>query len=245
VWNNTTPTFPSGDKNFKYGAPRPQSEKERTTTFLGRKVGETGEVRLITVKANGDAADEQHPTFLPGRIALRPNRNNDSVAYAKPVISTFNEDESVASILGAPPLAIGDDGPEGIVPSILGGLFPEGKMLASFNQLEDFHDAHREDADWWGQWIGLVGEVVHIDPRERGGFTVSVGDMDITSLAPTIEYVVPKSQEHLLNFGLGSQVLLVGQCYKSRDDEMRFTTQGWWCMDAVAPVENNADGWDD
>ena len=246
VWNNTTPKFPSGDKNFKYGAPRPQSEKERTTYFLGRKVGETGDVRLITVKANGDAANEQHPTFTPGRIALRPNNNNDTIAYAKPIISTFNGDESVASILGAPPFALTDDGADGIIPSMLGGLYPEGRMLASFSQLEDYYEAHRNDDDWWGQWVGVVGEVVHVDPRERGGFTVSVGDLDITSLAPTVEYVIPKAHENLLTFGLGSQVLLVGQTYKSRDDEMRFTTQGWWCVDAVAPANtDNAEGWDD
>lgn len=245
VWNNTTPTFPSGDKNFKYGAARPQSEKERTTYFLGRQVGEQGDVRLITVKANGDAADEQHPTFLPGRIALRPNGNNNTVAYAKPVISTFIADDSVASILGAPPLALTDGAPEGIVPDMLGGLFPEGRLLASLQQLEDYHDTHREDDDWWNQYIGVVGEVVHIDPRERGGFTVSVGDMDITSLAPAVDFVIPASQESLLDFGLGSQLLLIGQCYKSRDEEMRFTTQGWWCVDAIAPASTDAEGWDE
>lgn len=244
VWNNTTPTFPSGDKNFKYGAARPQSEKERTTYFLGRQVGENGGLRLITVKANGDAADEQHPTFLPGRIALRPNRNNDTLAYAKPVISSFTQDDAVAEVIGAPPLVVGDT-PEGIIADMMGGLYPEGRLLASFNQLEDYHDAHRQDSDWWDQSIALVGEVVHIDPRERGGFTVSVGDMDITSLAPSIDFVIPKSQEAMLDFGLGSQVVLVGQCYKSRDDEMRFTTQGWWCVDAVAPANADAEGWDE
>ena len=245
VWNNTTPTFPSGDRNFKYGAPRPQEEKERNSVFLGRQVGENGDARLITVKANGDSADIQHPTFTPGRIALRPNKNNDTVAYAKQEVSQFSADESVASILGAPPFALGENGPEGIIPEMLGGLFPAGNLLSGFHALEDYYDANRNADDWWNQWIGVVGEVVHIDPRERGGFTVSLGDLDITSLAPSVDFVIPKAQENLLDFGLGSQVLVVGQCYKDRNDEMRFTTHGWWCVDAVAVASNSADGWDD
>lgn len=246
VWNNTTPTFPSGDRNFKYGAPRPQEEKERTSSFLGRPVGENGDLRLISVRANGDAADIQHSTFTPGRIALRPNRNNNTVAYAKPDISQFMADESVAELIGAPPFAMGESGPEGIVPELLGGLYPAGRLLNGFSVLEDYYDTNKSADDWWDQWVGVVGEVVHIDPRERGGFTVSVGDMDITSLAPTVDFVIPKAQESSLDFGLGSQVLLVGQTYKSRDDEMRFTTHGWWCVDAIAPATGgDAEGWDD
>ena len=112
--------------------------------------------------------------------------------------------------------------------------------------LEDYYDSNKNADDWWDQWVGVVGEVVHIDPRERGGFTVSLGDLDITSLAPTVDFVIPKAQSDLLTFGLGSQVLVVGQTYKSRDDEMRFTTHGWYCVDAVAPASSGeADGWDD
>ena len=87
--------------------------------------------------------------------------------------------------------------------------------------------------------------MVHIDPRERGGYTVTLGDLDITSAAPGQDLVIPGSQEHLLNFGLGSQVLIVGQTYKSRDDEMRFVSHGWWCVDAVAAVAIDEESWED
>ena len=246
VWNNTTPTFPSGDKNFKYGAPRPMEEKERNSVFLGRQVGENGDLRLIKVRANGDAADTQHPTFTPGRIALRPNKNNDTIAYAKQGVSNFISDENVASIIGAPPFALGNDGPEGIIPEMLGGLFPAGRLLGGFFALEDYYEANKDADDWWDQWIGVVGEVVHIDPRERGGYTVTLGDLDITSIAPSVDFVIPKTQENLLDFGVGSQVLIVGQCWKNRTtEEIRMTTHGWWCVDAVTPANADDDSWDD
>lgn len=246
VWNNTTPTFPSGDRNFKYGAARPQSEKERNSYFLGRKVGESGQPRLITVKANGDVADEQHQCFVPGRIALRPNNNNNTLAYAKEGLSTLTADESVASLFGAPPVAIGDNGPEGLLVDLCEGLFPQGRFLGSLEDLGTYYEQHNGDSDWWDQWVAVVGEVVHIDPREKGGFTVSVGDLDITSLAPTIDLVVPKAHESLVDFGLGSVVVMVGQCYKSRDGEVRFTNHGWWCVDRIdAAGDADVDGWDD
>ena len=243
IWNNTTPTFPSGDANFKYGAPRPASERERTCHFLGRKVGSSDEPTLITVRANGKTADTQHATFLPGNIGLRPGRDG-KVAYAKE-LSDLVPNNDVASIFSAPPFAVGEAGPEGIVTDMLGGLYPDGGLLPSFATLEQYHTDHKDDKDWWDQWVGIVGEVVHIDPRERGGFTVTLGDLDITSSAPGQDLIIPKSQEHLLTFGLGSQVLIVGQTYKSRDDEMRFTTHGWWCVDSVDAVQVDDESWED
>ena len=243
IWNNTTPAFPSGDANFKYGAPRPASEKERTSHFLGRKVGSTGEPALITVRSSGKTADTQYPTFIPGTIGLRPGRDG-TVAYAKE-LSDLLPNEEVAGIFDAPPFAVGDDGPEGIVTEMLGGLYPDGGLLPSFGTLEQYHADHNGDKDWWDQWIGVVGEVVHIDPRERGGYTVTLGDLDITSTAPGQDLVIPGSQEHLLTFGLGSQILIVGQTYKSRDDEMRFVSHGWWCVDGVAAVAIDDESWED
>ena len=64
VWDKSNPTFPSGDSNFKFGAPRPQDERERVMAFYGRKQGES-DLRLITVSGSGKAADRQYPTFTP------------------------------------------------------------------------------------------------------------------------------------------------------------------------------------
>jgi len=243
IWNNTTPKFPSGDNNFKYGAPRPMSEKERTSSFLGRKVGSNDDPFLISVRANGKTADTQYASFRPGTIGLRLGRDGKT-AYAKE-LSDLVTNEEVAGIFSAPPMAMGESGPEGIIPEMLGGLYPNGGLLPSFATLEQYHTDHKDDKDWWDQWVGIVGEVVHIDPRERGGYTVTLGDLDITSVAPGVDVVVPKAHEHLLTFGVGSQVLIVGQTYKSRDDEMRFTTHGWWCVDSIDAVQVDAESWED
>ena len=48
VWDKNNPTFPSGDANFKYGAPRPQDERERTCLFYGRMVG-GNDLQLIQI----------------------------------------------------------------------------------------------------------------------------------------------------------------------------------------------------
>lgn len=243
IWNNTTPTFPSGDANFKYGAPRPMSEKERTSSFLGRKVGTNDEPSLISVRSSGKMADTQYASFLPGSIGLRPGRDG-KVAYAKE-LSDLVPNEEVAGIFSAPPMTMTESGPAGIVPDMLNGLYPNGGLLPSFATLEQYHTDHKDDKDWWDQWVGCVGEVVHIDPRERGGYIVTLGDLDITSTAPGIDLVIPKAHEHLLTFGIGSQVLVVGQTYKSRDDEMRFTTHGWWCVDSIEAVSVDAESWED
>ena len=231
VWDNSNPTFPSGDANFKYMAPRPLNEYERTSFFFGRKIGETN-LRLIKVRANGEEAKKQFTTFVPGTIALRA-ANNPDTAYVKKGVSNFTPDESRASIFPGPPI------------EVIGGLLAEsGGLLENFGAIETYHTEHREDADWWSQWIATVGEVVHIDPRERGGFVVTLGDLDVTSIAPTIDIYVPGTQEHLVDFGLGSQVMIVGSCYKTRNDEMRFSVDGWWCMEKIASVSAD-DDWEE
>jgi len=239
VWNNTTPTFPSGDKNFRFGAPRPTSEKERTCLFLGQQQG-SKKIELVTVKASGDESTIQHPTFIPGQIALRPSKNDATRAFVKKGISNFIANDEVANIFGAPPVAYVDGEATGIVPDLLGE-----KFLSGLDALNDYYEAHNGDDDWWDQWVGLVGEVVHIDPRERGGYTVTVGDIDITSYAPAYDLVVPATQEHLVDFGIGSEIMIVGSCWKTRDGEIRFTSYGWWCVDAIAAVSGqDDDGWD-
>ena len=51
VWDKKTMLPPSGDANFKYGAPRPQDERERTSLFFGRPQGTDGRPQVFTVKA--------------------------------------------------------------------------------------------------------------------------------------------------------------------------------------------------
>ena len=74
IWDKVSPTFPSGDKNFKYGNARPLSEKDRQCMFLGRVAGE-GEVKLYNFRFNGTLAETDLPTFVAGKIAMRRAKN--------------------------------------------------------------------------------------------------------------------------------------------------------------------------
>ena len=179
VWDKNTPNFPSGDRNFKYGNPRPQQELERTSLFYGRKVGSSDDFKLITIKATGDIASEQYPTFQAGTIAVRVGRNG--VGYAKKGVTAFNLDDSVANKFDAPPCALSEEGVSGIVPTLLGNDF-----LTGFSGLEEFHSANFGQAGWWDKFVGLVAEVVHIDPTDKGGYIMTLADLDITSSAPKI-----------------------------------------------------------
>ena len=149
VWDKNTPKFPSGDKNFKYGTARPQQELERTSLFYGRKVGSNDDFKLITIKATGDIASEQYPTFQAGTIPVRVGRNG--VGYAKKGVTAFTVDESVASKFSGPPCALSEDGVSGIVPTLLGDDF-----LTGFSALEGFHTEHFGKAGWWDKFVGLV-----------------------------------------------------------------------------------------
>ena len=56
------------------------------------------------------------------------------------------------------------------------------------------------------------------------------------------------SKEHAdsVDFGVGSQLLVVGAVWKNREDEINFTTHGWFPTETINPVEvSDDDGWDE
>jgi len=228
VWNSTMPTFPSGGRNFKYGEPRPASEKDRTCLFFGRKQG-SDIWDMHTFKFSGALAEDEPVSFVPGTIAMRPARQG-SVAYAKPQVSIFSENTDLASNFPADPMGIVKEA----TPHFLeGGL----------NDLEGFIDNHREDKNWYDLWVAMNLEVVQIDPRGEGkGYIITVGDLDIESMASPVDIYIPDSHAHLIDFGVGSQMLVVGQGWMSRDDEAKLSVNGWYCTDALQPTAT--EGWD-
>lgn len=237
VWDKNSPKFPSGDKNFKYGQPRPQSEKDRQTLFLGRAAG-SSDVRLYNFRFNGALADNEPPTFVTGRIAMRPARNGDT-AYGKAGVSVFSQDDSLQSevFTQAPDQLVGELGRVKVLEE---GL----QQIRSY--VESLSDKER-----WDAVCTVMTEVVHIDPRDNGGYIITVGDLDIMSIAGTTDIYVPAGHEALVDFSVGSTLMLIGQPYISRDDEARLITTGWWCAEslgggaAVASSEMaDAEGWD-
>ena len=236
------PKYPSGDDNYRYGAARLESEPERTCLFLGALDSyDIDDVRLYEIKFSGDAAIEQQPTFVPGVIPVKPGKDNvktgNGRAWTRKGVSIFSEDEEAASVLPSAPFAIVDGKPSGFMLDILTDVLP------SFNELLPYYDAHRDDENWWDQSVGLMGEVSHIDTLDNGASTIVVGDLEDFT-APSIEVKVPASQSHLINFAVGSSILITGGVWKTNDGEPRMSVSGWFVIDGITPVQDSTEGWD-
>lgn len=236
VADNKMHKWPSGDANFRYGAPRYLSEPERTCLFLGSLDG--GDVQLVEVKFSGNDALPQQPTFVPGMIPVKAGKPSPKTgngrAYAKRGVSSFNEDEECATLLPSAPF----DGKEGFIASL-----PNLTVLESFNDLLPYYDANNGADGWWDMSVGVKGEVGHIDILENGGATIVVGDLlDFT--APSIEVRIPKEQVHLIDFAVGSSIIVTGGVWKTNDGEPRLSVSGWFVYESIAPSVTAAQGWD-
>ncbi len=236
VWDKNNPTFPSGDSNFKFGAPRPQDERERVSLFFGRKQGSSDDWAPITIKGSGKAADSQFPTFIPGTIGIKPSRDG-MTGYLNARVSEFTEDENLTSLFSAPPN------------ELMKGYLPED-YLDSLASMEDYYAKNNGGPGWWDRFVAVTTEVIHIDPRDNGGYVMVCADTDMMSMADPVDVYVPAQHEHLVDFAVGSKVLITGQVWKTRDDEMRLSTNGWWAFDKIAPMATTPDsseddgGWD-
>jgi hypothetical protein len=61
--------------------------------------------------------------------------------------------------------------------------------------------------------------------------------------------IIPAEQEGEVDFGIGSEILIVGSVWFTKEDEMRFMTNGWWAVNPIAPlsdtvVADEGTGWD-
>ncbi len=231
TWDKVSPKFPSGDKNFKYGNARPLSEKDRQTMFLGRIAGE-GQVKLYNFRFNGALAENELPAFVAGKIAMRPARNG-TLAYGKVGVSTFQIDETVQAIF--------TDSPDKLIAEVDGIKVLEN----GFQDIESFVGT-LTDKERWDALVAVMAEVVHIDPRDNGGYVITTGDLDIMSTAGTVDVYVPKENGHLVDFAVGSTLMVVGQPYISRDGEAKLSSTGWWCAESLAGAvaESDVEGWD-
>jgi len=232
IWDKKNRTFPSGSKNFKYGRARPSSERERQCLFFGRKQDSGDGLALHTFCFNHKLAGIQFPTFTAGSIAMRPANSGDR-AYGKPELSTFVGDEALASIFPSAPF----DENGGFVKDMV------KSVLDSFDDFENYYETHRNDDDWYDQLIAVVGEVVHVDPRNDGGYIITVGDLNIESIAPTVDVFVDNDNADIVNFSVGTTMALVGSVWKSREEEMRMSVSGFYPLDIIAPTVDD-EKWD-
>lgn len=234
VWDKNNPTFPSGDSNWKYGAPRPLTEKDRTCLFLGRPQGTKDDMRVYSMRFNGQLAEEQHPTFVAGTIAMRPARNGD-VAYGKAGVSVFNRDDSIQDSFS--------DAPD----TLVGGLEQIKTLEGGLQDIEAYVGT-LSDKERWDALAAAIVEVIHIDPRDNGGYIITTGDLDIMSTAGTVDIYVTGKHDSLVNFAVGSTLMLVGSPYMSRDGEAKLAVTGWWCAESMAAPQAvempEEGGWD-
>jgi hypothetical protein len=228
VWDKNNPTFPSGDTNFKYGKPRPQDERERTSMFL------TTDNKILTIKAQGAAADIQHPTFVTGTIPVRLGANG-TTAYCKPNVSVFTADSSLTEKYEADPMAM-----------MQSGDIPFA-MVDSVDALRAYYDDNKDTKEWWDTILAVPTEVIHIDPRDNGGMVLVCADLDMTSTAPTIDVYVGAEHANLVDFAVGSKCIVVGQTWRTQDDEQRMSVSGWYAYDTIEamPTTEQAPLFDD
>tara|TARA_R100001443_G_scaffold19528_4_gene31221 strand:- start:5200 stop:6381 length:1182 start_codon:yes stop_codon:yes gene_type:complete len=233
VWDSNNPTFPSGDKNFKYGAARPHDERERTSLFFGRPQGSNGEWSPILIKGSSNSADMQFPTFTTGTIGVRPSRDGATGYLTR--VSEFTEDENLTSMFSSPPLELMQE-------------FLPDDFLPALTNLGEYYDNYYGKDGWWDRICGVVAEIIHIDPRDNGGFIMVCSDPDIMSMAEPLDVYVPASQSHLVDFAVGTKVLLTGQVWRTREGDDRMSVNGWWAFDKIAPIVASPDvegeGWD-
>jgi len=236
VADNKMPKWPSGDENYRYGRARPQSEPERTCLFLGSMDG--GDVQLVEVKFSGQDALVQQPTFVPGMIPVKAGKPSPKTgngrAYAKKGVSVFSEDAGCAELLPSAPF----DGKAGFITDI-----PNLTVLETFNDLLPYYDANNGADNWWDMSVGVLGEVGHIDILENGGATLVVGDL-VDFTAPSIEVRIPKAQTHLIDFAVGSSIIVTGGVWKTSEGEPRLSVSGWFVFESIAPTQVETVGWD-
>lgn len=240
VWDKNNMSFANGNPNFKYGALRPLEELDRTCIFYGRNAAGNGNLGAIEVRLSGEQAKIQFPTFVTGTIGLK-SANKPLLCYGTKA-TVFTPDPSKASIFDAPPLTLEDGTPSGIIADWLGDT-----LLPSLEKCAEVYDT-LDQKEKWNTTFATVVEVVHIDPRERGGFVLTLADTDIMSGVPPIDMIVPSEHEGEVDFAIGSEIVIIGSPWTTRDGEMRFSASGWWCVNAMAPLADTEvgeeTGWD-
>lgn len=236
VWNASMPTFPNGNANYRYGAPRPLSEPERISLFYGRKRGTSDDFNLMKVYASGKLSRASFPTLTAGYIAGKGNADGTRL-YLKPDLSTWSDDDTVASAFDGPPHEWD-----------LGEIADIG-MLDGLDSIEKYVGT-LDDKSKWDALCGMILEVLHIDPQDNGGFVITLGDLDYTSLSMPVDLWVPRSQADYIDFGVGSVLLVIGQGWMGRDGDGRLSITGWSVVEAITSADieqgdsDEVQGWD-
>lgn len=238
IENKTSPTYPSGTTNYSYGKARANQDLERTCLFLGTEQG--GSIRVIPMKFRGDLAKINYPTFSPLRIPVNLSKNG--VGYAKNGVSTYTLDATLAEMFSKAPLNADGTG-------LLADL-PNLPILDGLDFIEE-HVNTLSDKEKWDALACVVMEVAHIDPREGGGYIMTLSDLDLTSMSPPIDLYTTATEDSKVTFGVGSVLAVVGSPYIGREGDGRLAVTGWYCVEEVGThspedsgEEDSSDDWE-
>lgn len=226
IADKSSPTWPSGSPNYRYGRYRAQSEPMRDCVFLGNSA-DNKTIRPIKVRFNGEDALAIHPTFVTGTLPVKLGKNGD-IGYTKSKVSVFSPDETLISMFDSAPF---DEKGEGLLADM---------GVASLTGLADLETwlGSLSDKEKWDALCAVPLEVAHIDPREKGGYIITLADLDITSPIPPIDLWVSKEEESKVDFAVGSLVVACGGGWIGKDDGMpRMSINGWWVMDSVEGLD--------
>lgn len=223
IADKSAPSWPSGGANFRYGRYKAQSEPMRDCLFLGRTASNKN-LRVLKIRFSGEDAEVQHPTFVLGRIPAKVGKN-DINAYAKKGVSSFTADPSLVEIFPAPPM---DSSGGGLLADLT-----DIAMLTGMGEIETWLGS-LSDKEKWDAQCAVPLEVAHIDPREGGGFIITLADLDITSPIPPLDLWVSREEDAKVDFAVGSIVLAVGGAWIDKNTELpRLGVNGWWVMESV------------
>tara|TARA_R100000152_G_C6775609_1_gene204125 strand:- start:127 stop:1338 length:1212 start_codon:yes stop_codon:yes gene_type:complete len=227
VWDKSNPTFANGNNNFKFGQPRPQDDRERVSLFVGSE-DKTGDWRVMAIRGSGGAADVQWPTFTCGSLAVGIGQNK-GVGYLKAKLLDFTPDDSIASMFPDGPMAVLSD--ERMAEQEVAPL----SLMESMMDLPKWSEDMADNPKRWDAVAAVQAEIIHIDPRNNGASTLICADLDVNSSASVVEVYSPA--ERVIDFGVGTKILLVGSTWKDKQTgEQRMGVSGWWPFDEVSTV---------
>jgi len=235
IENNSIPTWPNGGQNFRYGAFRRLEDLSRDCLFWGR-TKDNQKLRLIKVKITGEDAKIQHPTFVAGKIPLKMG-NTGEVGYAKKGVSVFQKSEGVAALFTEAPFNEDMTG---------GPLADMGiTVLKSLSDIKPYVEG-LDPKEKWDALCAIPLEVAHIDPREKGGFILTLADLDITSPEMPLDLYISKEEEGKVDFSVGSIVCAIGSGWVHKDDGGgRMSMTSWYALQtieqATLPLEEESD----
>ena len=124
------------------------------------------------------------------------------------------------------------------------GIYDSLPDLAS---LETYYESNFGKDGWYNKKQSVVAEVIHIDPRDNGGLVMMCADLDMTSTANPIDVYISADDESQIDFGVGSKLLLVGETWKTQEEEYRLNVNGWFAFDKVEAMtlpSSSEDSWD-